>query len=195
MPKGSWAYIQFVERPPGGGGGRPTDPDWGVDEGGHPDQGLPGGGWGGPVDPGFGHGRPPRPDQGLPGGRPGRPDQGLPKPPQGVWPPPRPEHPIVPLPPEVELPPGTIWPSLPEGAEGKYLVLAWVSGDHEHSGWHYVVVDTTLKPDQGLPGEGEEEGETHPDQGLPQPPQAQPKVQTSPMARTNPPRPGQPPRR
>jgi hypothetical protein len=82
---GSWAYIQFVDGPPGGGG--------------HPDQGFPSGGWGG------GH-----PDQGLPGGRPphaghlpsrpgrpvdpgfgnpgwggGRPDQGLPQPPH-VWP-------------------------------------------------------------------------------------------------------------
>jgi hypothetical protein len=81
--------------------GRPIDPDYGVDEGGHPDQGLPGGGWGGE-----------RPDQGLPGGgwggRPPRPDQGLPggglhpghRPPgSGEHPghrPPRPERPIDP---------------------------------------------------------------------------------------------------
>jgi hypothetical protein len=51
MAKGSWAYIQFVERPGGG----------------HPDQGLPG--WEGPVDPGWGI-ESGRPDQGLPGGRP-----------------------------------------------------------------------------------------------------------------------------
>ncbi len=176
MPEGFMAYIQPV------GGGQ------------HPDQGLPGGGWGGPVDPGYGHpgGRPPRPDQGLPGGRPGggggSPDQGLPEPPPGIWPPPRPAHPIVPVPPDLPLEPGTIWPSLPEGAEGKYLVLAWVSGDHEHSGWHYVVVDTSLKPDNELPGEGEGEHPQppRPGQGLPPqrpggrpgqglPPTAQPK--------------------
>lgn len=153
MPRGSWAYIQFVDRPGGrpdqglpSGGGRPTDPDFGIDEG--------------PTDPGWGipeggGGRPPRPGQGLPSG--GRPDQGLPKPPVGLWPPPNPGNPVVPIPPDVDLPPGTIWPSLPEGAEGKYLVLAWVSGDSEHSGWHYVVVDTSVRPDQGLPGEGGEE--------------------------------------
>jgi hypothetical protein len=103
--QGSWAYIQFVERSdmPDFGGGRPggIDPDWGVDEGGHPDQGLPGGrpGWAGGEHPGNRPpgSRPPRPGQGLPpswgeghpghlpsrpgrpgGGRPGRPDQGLP---------------------------------------------------------------------------------------------------------------------
>jgi hypothetical protein len=100
---GTWAYIQFMDGPPGrpGGGGRPVDPGYGVPGGEHPDQGLPGGEWGGehpdqglpgdPDSPGHpghlpsrpgGGGRPPRPDQGLPGGRPGgrppRPDQGLP---------------------------------------------------------------------------------------------------------------------
>ena len=49
-------------------------PDWGIDEGGYPDQGLPGGGE--------------YPDQGLPGrpGYPGRPGQGLPRPPRPVDP-------------------------------------------------------------------------------------------------------------
>jgi hypothetical protein len=146
---GQLAYIQFL------------------DPGQHPDQGLPGG-------------RPPRPGQ-LPS-RPGRPvdpdygvgaehpDQGLPEPPPGIWPPPGPSHPIVPLPPESELPPGAIWPPLPEHAQGKFVVLVWISGEHEHSGWHYTVIDTNLAPDQGLPGEGEEGGE-YPDQGpSPQPP-------------------------
>jgi hypothetical protein len=113
MAKGGWAYIQFVERP-GGRPGRPTDPDYGIDEGGYPDQGLPGGrpphvgnrppgSWeppvhpgqglpwpGRPVDPDWGWGGSERPDQGLPGGwgRPPRPDQGLPRPPTppSVWP-------------------------------------------------------------------------------------------------------------
>jgi hypothetical protein len=49
--------------------GRPTDPDYGIDEGGRPGQGLP-------PSPG-------RPDQGLPPA-PARPDQGLPKP-QVFW--------------------------------------------------------------------------------------------------------------
>ena len=87
MARGSWAYIQFVERP----GGGPVDPGWGIDEGeggypGHPDQGLPGGR---PPHVGNrppGSGRPPHVGGGPAwGGRPGRPDQGLPQPPH-LWP-------------------------------------------------------------------------------------------------------------
>jgi hypothetical protein len=98
MSRGSWAYIRFVDGRPGGNRPpRPTDPDYGVDEGvdpgygveggeEHPDHELPGfpgapghpghlpARPGRPVDPGYGRpggGRPPRPGQGLP--RPGRP--------------------------------------------------------------------------------------------------------------------------
>lgn len=168
MAQGSWAYIQFVDGPPGSGGE-------------HPDQGLPGGR---PGRPGGG-GRPPRPGH-LPshgGGRPGGvdpgygvdegdgehveppiwelgPDQGLP---------PVAGHPLPPTDP----PPGTVWPPLPPDVEvsGRALALVAIEG----VGYRYIVVD--LKPDeggeapdQGLPDEGEEGGEA-PDQGLPgQPP-------------------------
>jgi hypothetical protein len=96
MARGSWAYITFVQGRPGGNRPpRPTDPDYGVDEGvdpgygveggwdeGHPDQGLPGfpgapghpghlpARPGRPVDPGYGRpggGRPPRPGNRPPG--------------------------------------------------------------------------------------------------------------------------------
>jgi len=190
MPKGSWAYIQFVERP-----------------GGRPDQGLPG--VEGPVDPDYGVGseRPGHLPSWRPGGRPGHlpawggrpvdpgwgvgaehPDQGLPVPPH-VWPRPpggglpvdpgwgvgaeRPSHPIYPVgpghpdntlppvegvePPPVDPPPGTVWPPLPPDVEvtGKAIVLAAIQG----VGYRYVVVEIG----------------THPDQGLPSTPEAQPK--------------------
>ena len=127
----------------------------------HPDQGLPGQGghpgnrppqggrpshpW---APPGQGH-----PDQGLPGG--GSPDQELPElPPEvGIWPPPSASHPIVPVPPDHALPPGSIYPPLPDHARGKFLVLAWISGEHEKSGWHYVGDrHSDAKPDHSLPG-------------------------------------------
>jgi hypothetical protein len=92
-------------RRPHGGPGRPVDPDYGVDEGEYPDQGLPPGfpGYpdqglpGSPAYPDQGlPGRPPRPDQGLPI-YPGLPGQGLPIPPvypgQGLPRPPRPVDP------------------------------------------------------------------------------------------------------
>ena len=89
MPRSGYlAYITPVDRQ-----GRPVDPDWGVDEGAHPDHDLPGLGehpdHG--LPPGWG-GFPGHPDQGLPGrpphvgnrppgqGRPPRPGQGLPRP-------------------------------------------------------------------------------------------------------------------
>ena len=96
---GTWAYIQFMDGPPGGGGGRPgrpVDPGYGVPGGEwggeHPDQGLPGD----PDSPGHpGHlpARPSRPggrpDQGLPGGRPPRPGN---RPPGSGGRPPRPDQ-------------------------------------------------------------------------------------------------------
>ena len=57
---------------------KPVDPDYGIDEGARPDQGLPG--------------DQPRPDQGLPGDQP-RPDNTLPGIADGALP--HPEHPIV----------------------------------------------------------------------------------------------------
>jgi hypothetical protein len=127
MARGYWAYITPVEggggRP---GGGGPVDPDWGVDEGGYPDQGLPGGGWGGrpphvgnrppgsgrpphvgggpawperPVDPGWGWGGSERPGH-LPArpGRPVDPDYGVGEGSAGQLPvwPVDPTHPIAP---------------------------------------------------------------------------------------------------
>ena len=203
MARGSWAYIRFVEGRPGGNRPpRPTDPDYGVDEGVDPGYGVEGG-WddphpghelpGVPGAPGHpGHlparpgGRPPRPDQGLPGGgRPGRPvDPGygvgsgehpghLP-----VWPI-GPDQGLPPVPgqplPPTDPPPGTIWPPLPPGAEvpsGKAILLAAIQG----VGYRYIVVQIEPgHPDQGLPGEGEETQPPAPDQGLPQPPTPQPK--------------------
>jgi hypothetical protein len=120
------------------GPGSPVDPDYGIDEGAHPDHDLPGGGfggghpshpiarpgWGRPVDPGYGVGEE-HPDQGLPPGEPevppGFPDNSLPAIPvypshQPVYPglpiypvpPGTPTHPIVPP------PPGAVWPPLPQ---------------------------------------------------------------------------------
>jgi hypothetical protein len=204
MPKGSWAYIQFMDRP--GGGGRPDqglpgggwdgDPGYGVDEGGHPDQGLPGFP-GSPGHPGHLPARPGRPGGGgRPGhlpARPGRPvdpgygvDEGGEAGQLPVWPA-TPDHPIHlppiaghPLPP-IDPPPGTIWPPLPPDAAptGKALVLAAIQG----VGYRYIVIEIAPpSPDQGLPDGGEHPDQGlppgqpgAPDQGLPQPPTAQPK--------------------
>jgi hypothetical protein len=190
MPRSGYlAYITPVERPGFGGGGG-GDPDYGVDEGAGPDQGLPGfpgspghpghlpARPGRPVDPGFGQGRPPRPGH-LPSrpGRPTDPDYGVGEEQPGqlpVWPigpdqglPPIAGHPLPPTDP----PPGTVWPPLPPGAAptGKALVLAAIQG----VGYRYIVIQISPPaPDQGLPPE---EGGEHPDQELPQPPTPQPK--------------------
>jgi hypothetical protein len=186
MPRsGYYAYITPVERP-GWGGGGPVDPDYGIDEGGHPDQGLPPGypgrpghlpaRPGRPVDPGYGWGGE-RPSHGLPRpGRPVDPGYGIEEGGAGhlpVWPV-DPSHPIAPpIPgepnPPVDPPPGTIWPPLPPGSNvtGKALALVWIQG----VGYRYVVIQIDVHPDQGLPPE--QPGQ--PDQGLPQPPTPQPK--------------------
>lgn len=122
-------------------GGRPVDPDWGVDEGDieeggeYPDQGLPGG-WGGqrPIDPGFG-----RP------GRPGRPEGGGDRPSQGL--PGGPIRPINPGSPDNSLPPGTIVPPLPPDLdldfEGKaYLSVNLIYQGQRHH--HHIIV--TIPP-------------------------------------------------
>lgn len=188
---GSWAYIQFMEGPPGSGHpdhdlpGLGEHPDHGLPPGwggfpGHPDQGLPGQR---PPHVGNrppGQGRPPRPGQGLP--RPGRPtDPGFGVDEDGahpghlpVWPI-GPDQGLPPVPgqglPPTDPPPGTIWPPLPPDVEvtGKALVLAAIQG----VGYRYIVVEIApAHPDQGLPSD-----QPHPDQGLPptDPPTAQPK--------------------
>lgn len=149
--------------------GRPVDPGWGVDEGSAPGQGLPGGRPGRPEYPSH---RPPwhKPEFEWPPG-PTDPDWGIEA--EG----PSPEHPIFiedvnkpdqGLPPvdghrpPPNLPPGSIWPPLPEGApEGKHAFLVWISG----VGYRYGIFDVPkLPPEQ-------------PGQGLPpnRPPQPQPR--------------------
>ena len=127
----------------------------------YPDNTLPGGG-------GY-------PDQGLPGDQPGI-DNSLPipPPPPGIWPPPVPAHPIVPIPPGGSTPPpGTIWPPpypshfpLPPGgsaglppAPDQTLPPTGMDPHPSHPiasgtywclvylpgfGWKYVVVDPSL---------------------------------------------------
>lgn len=125
----------------------------------YPDNTLPG--VEGPVDPGYGISA-------------DRPDQGLPMPPPGIWPPPMPAHPIVPIPPGGSTPPpGTIWPPpypshfpLPPGGStgsppGPDQTLPPTGMDPHPShpiasgtywmlvytpgyGWKYVVVDPSL---------------------------------------------------
>jgi hypothetical protein len=159
--------------------GRPVDPDYGIDEGGHPDQGLPG--------------RPPRPGNRPPGSFPGFPDRPghLPSRPGwgGVDPgygvdeeagipvyPVDPEQPDQGLPPEVppgipELPPGSIWPPLPPSIPpGKALAVIYISG----VGARWAVIDVPERPQRPVdPDYGVDEGEQpetqppHPDQGLP----------------------------
>jgi hypothetical protein len=195
MPRGSWAYITFVDDAGGG----------------HPDQGLPGGppshpgnrppgSAGGPVDPGWGGGPPLHPGHRPPGSGGGHPDQGLPgQPPHAghlpVWPV-DPTHPIAPpspgheLPP-VDPPPGTIWPPLPPDAElpdgGKAVVLVAIEG----VGYRYVVISIGDNVDNELPGEGEGEGEGEegPDNELPG--QRPPHVGNRPPGQGAPPRPDQ----
>jgi hypothetical protein len=158
--KGGWLEFDMSSERPGqglpggrpGGGNRPVDPDWGIDEGGRPDNELPGGG--------------------------NRPDNTLPEPPPGIWPGPTPSHPIVPVPPDAPDEPGTIWPPAPGNSTGKFWVVAGIPGH----GWRYVCIDISLRPDNTLPGEGGEHPDQglpiqpgRPDQGLP--PTAQPKPQ------------------
>ena|SRR5215469_11249002 len=92
-------YRGFVKRLKRDRPSRPTDPDWGIDEGVDPDYGIDAG---------------------------GDIDNELPEPPPGVWPPLTPEHPVQPLPPTLPIPPGSIWP--PVNAQGKHLCLVWISG-------------------------------------------------------------------
>jgi hypothetical protein len=147
-------FLRIAKRRPGGGG--PVDPDYGIDEG-----------------------EPPEYPEG--------PDVEPPEPPPGIWPPLTPEHPWRPIPslPErpstgpvppgrppgapdqglPELPPGTVWPPLPPGVHGKFLALVLIGGGGHGVHYRYVVVDADSRPERPV----------RPDQGLPQPPTAQPK--------------------
>jgi hypothetical protein len=118
-------------------------------------------------------------DNELPGGSGGEIDNSLPPgvpptagnlpvPPPGVWPPPSPSRPIVPIHPDNSLPvePGTIWPTpgrpnrpdqgLPGGGGGQidnglpsrtYWMLAYCPS----LGWKYVAVDPSLVVGTPLP--------------------------------------------
>jgi hypothetical protein len=179
--------------------GRPVDPDYGVGEGGHPDQGLPGwggfpgrpgqglpgGGWGGGGEWGGDWSRPERPGNRPPGswgGRPVDPGWGVDAPEGGGEPPVYPidpENPDQGLPPMVppglpELPPGAIWPPLPPSIPpGKAIAVIYISG----VGSRWAVIDVPERPQRPVdPDYGVDEGEQpetqppRPGQGLPRPP-------------------------
>jgi len=120
--------------------GRPIDPGFGWGGGERPGHGLPvppqvwprppGGGL--PVDPGWGVGGPAHPDHGLPiyPVDPAHPDNTLP-PVEGIDPP------------EVDPPPGTVWPPLPpEIPAGKAIALVAISG----LGYRYAVIEIPENP-------------------------------------------------
>jgi hypothetical protein len=97
-----------------------------------------------PVDPGYGLPLPPtvwpQPPQPMP---PVDPGYGVPipiSPEHPIYIPPgtpgnHPEHPIA-------LPPGSVWPPLPPGVEGVFLVYVWIVG----VGYRWTTIDTSLQP-------------------------------------------------
>jgi hypothetical protein len=134
-------FLRIRKR--GEGGGRP----------GRPDQELPDSGGDGDTDPGWGVDEGDKPEVSPPDIRP----------PPGVWPPPTVGHPIHPIAPGgqhpdqgLPPPPGAVWPPIPEGVQGKFVVLAYIP-DH---GWHYIVVDGGARWPDGRPGRPQPE---HPD--------------------------------
>jgi hypothetical protein len=112
-----------------------------------PDQSLPGTG-DGDVDPDYGF------EEGGGGDKPDVQPPNL-RPPPGIWPPPTENHPVQPIHPGGEHPdqgvppPGSVWPPIPEGVQGKFVVLAYIP-DH---GWHYIVVDGGARWPDGRPGQ------------------------------------------
>jgi len=76
-------------------------------------------------------------------GLPGHPAE-LPEPPDGIWPPLTPEHPIAPVPPNINppVPPGSIWPPINGAPSAKFWVAAYIPG----VGFKYICVDPSLKP-------------------------------------------------
>lgn len=163
-------FLRIRRRHPGE---RPTDPDYGIDEGEHPEISPPeegGGIWQGrwPLRPGHPiypslpelPPLPSLPDE-LPPLPPGlRPGVGLPIPPS-------PEFPMVPIPPGAEgpghlptLPPGMIWPpvrpewpSKPElGNKALALVCVYVSGKGFAWRWAILDLDAMPTPPENIPG-------------------------------------------
>jgi hypothetical protein len=98
-----------------------------------------------PTDPDYGI---PEDGEGEGGGD--HPDNELPSPPPGIWPPPSHGNPIHPVPPDVQLPPGAIWPR-PEGeVKGLFVVRAHIAGH----GVHYIVIDPDAWPEPPAGGAG-----------------------------------------
>lgn len=82
----------------------------------------------------------------------------MPEAPPGIWPPPNESHPWARVPDDANLQPGQVWPPLPEAAKGKFVVLAEVPGH----GFHYIVIDASLKAPPSAGGKPIEEGEAQP---------------------------------
>jgi hypothetical protein len=121
--------------PSRGQGGRPVDPGYGQGGGQYPWH-KPEVEWPpGPTDPDWGVDSGEHPDHPIYIEDPAKPDQGLP--------------PVGDHKPPTTLPPGSIWPPLPEGAPtGKHAFLVWITG----IGYRYGVFEIPASP-------------THPDQG------------------------------
>jgi len=115
----------------------------------------------GATDPDYGQDQGGRPDNSLPGGLPAFPSHGLPQPP-GVWPPLTPSHPIEIAPPGT--PPGSIWPpphrpdnTLPtpptDGTPTPPIAskVYWMIAYAPSLGWRFVAVDPSLDAGTPLP--------------------------------------------
>lgn len=112
----------------------------------YPDQGLPPGSPGAPSHPIY---HPGHPDHGRPAHpiyNPAYPDQGLPGGGVGVWPGPRPGHPIE-LPPGGNPVPPNVWPNPPVPPQYANQTIVAV----KQPGQEWKVQTYDVKPDQGLP--------------------------------------------
>ena len=127
-------------KPPGGG--LPVDPDWGIEEGTHPDHGLPIY----PVDP-------EHPDNTLPP-VPGEPEPQPDPPPGTIWPP---------LPPEVPAGKAIVLVAIP-GVGNRYVVIDIPGGQPDQG----LPQPQPPRPGQGLPVQPP----VRPGQPLPRPPVA-----------------------
>lgn len=109
---------------------------------GHPSQPLPPG-EGGPPEWGIEEGERPEVE----------PPEVVPPPPPGVWPGPSVELPYVPVPPDGDAEPGTIWPSpgtpgQPLPSQKFWLLVIW------NHGYYYICVDPSLIPKPPMAGGG-----------------------------------------